>query len=73
MSTRLTLLAALTGAYALVAAAVQDVPPEQHPRDCDAWAAETAAQTAAPAPPRDPRIHARAPGACLAGPGYAVK
>ena len=69
MSTRLTLWVALTGACALVAAAMQDAPPEQRPRDCDAWAAETAA----PAPPGDPQIHARALGACLAGPGYAVK
>ncbi|WP_457355395.1 hypothetical protein [Roseateles sp. P5_D6] len=84
MSTRLTLLIALTGASALVAAAVLDVPPEfvaypslaqrsapqhQDPRDCDEWAAEIAA----PAPPGDPQVHARALGACLAGPGYSVK
>lgn len=76
MSVQLTLLIALTGACALVAAAVLDVPPEQHsaqqhqdPRDCDEWAAEISA----PAPPGNPQVHARALGACLAGPGYSVK
>ena len=76
MSAQLTLLIALTGACALVAAAVLDVMPEQRsvqphqdPRDCDEWAAEIAA----PASPGNPQVHARALGACLAGPGYSVK
>ena len=83
MSTRLTLLVALTGACALVTAAGLEVSPQfvahpslgqpttqqrQAPRDCDEWAAEVAA----PAPPGNPQIHASALGACLAGPGYSV-
>ena len=75
MSTHLNLLVGLTGACALVAAAVLDVPSDQRraqqqgSRDCDARIAETAV----PAPPSDPHLHARALGACLARPGDSVK
>jgi len=79
MTTIATLMVALTGAFALVAAAVLEAPPARAARPALAEPQQDgrddgprATDMSAPALPGNPHIHAGARGGCPSRPGDSV-